>query len=417
MPVDFDPYSHRWKRDPYRIYRELRDHAPVHYSAKSDAYTISRHADVQHVLTTPEVFSSNTRQRQQLLLASSPLRRLQIGLRFMRRMRVGPRALMESRMLIQSDGEVHSRMRKLVNRGFTPRRITAWEERVRQLAREGLARLRALGEFDLVEELAMPLPVTVIAELLGIESERMRDFKRWSDAIVQSGTGSGLDSGDFARGPGFQAMTELRRYLRPICRERRARPGDDLISLLVTSEGEAALSDFEVYLFVLLLLVAGNETTTNLLGNAVEALLDHPDQLERVRADLSLVPGLVEEVLRYDGPVQFINRTATRDSELHGVRIPEGAHLVVLLGSANRDERRFPDPDRLDVSRDTRGHVGFGFGAHFCLGAALARLEARSALEVLVPELPRLVRVLPEPDFLDSYLIRGRAQLPLRAAA
>jgi len=415
MPVDFDPYSHRWKRDPYRIYRELRDRAPVHYSPGSDAFTISRHADVQHVLTTPEVFSSNTRKRQQRQLAGSLGQRLLMGFRFARRMRIGPRGLIESRMLIQSDGEVHSRMRKLVNRGFTPRRISAWEGRVRELAREGLDRLRACGEFDLVEELAMPLPVTVIAEFLGIECERMRDFKRWSDAIIQSGTGSGMQ--DFARGPGFAAMVELRSYLRPITRERRARPGDDLISLLVTSEGEAALSDFEVYLFVLLLLVAGNETTTNLLGNAVEALLDHPDQLERVRADCSLVPGLVEEVLRYDGPVQFVNRTAVCESELHGVRIPEGAHLVVLLGSANRDERRFPEPDRFDVTRDTRGHVGFGFGAHFCLGAALARLEARSALEVLVPELPHLVRLLPEPDFLDSYLIRGRAHLPLRAAA
>jgi cytochrome P450 len=415
MSLDFDPYSHRWKRDPYRVYRELRDHAPVHYSEASDVYTISRHEDVQRVLTTPEVFSSDTRRRQALQAGGSPAKRLLVGLRFMARMRVSPRAMLRSRMLIQADGEVHSLMRKIVNRGFTPRRVTAWEGRVRQLAAEGLARLQARGEFDLVEELAMPLPVTVIAEFLGIESERMHDFKRWSDGIVQSGTGSGM--GDFARGPGFDAMVELHRYLQPITRARRARPGDDLISLLVTTEGEAALSDFEVYLFVLLLLVAGNETTTNLLGNAVEALLDHPDQLALVAADPGLVPALVEEVLRFDGPVQFINRTVARDTELRGVKIPKDAHLVVLLGSANRDERRFPDPDRLDVTRDTRGHVGFGFGAHFCLGAALARLEARSALEVLVPELPHLVRVLPEPEFLDSYLIRGRAQLPLRAAA
>jgi cytochrome P450 len=167
---------------------------------------------------------------------------------------------------------------------------------------------------------------------------------------------------------------------------------------------------------VLLLLVAGNETTTNLLGNAVDALLAHPDQLARVSADPRLVPALVEETLRFDGPVQFLTRVATREVALHGVRIPADARVVVLLGSANRDERRFPEPDRFDVGRDTRGHVAFGFGAHFCLGASLARLEARAALEALVPELPRLARVRPEREFLDSFLIRGRARLDLRAA-
>ena len=414
MPIDFDPYSHRWKRDPYPIYRELRDHAPVHYCESSDVYTISRHEDVQRVLTMPETFSSNTRRRQQAIAAGSLRKRLALGLRFATRMRIGPRALIRARMLIQADGEVHALMRKIVNQGFTPRRIAAWEERVQQLAREGLARLRARGEFDLIEELAMPLPVTVIAEFIGIESERMRDFKRWSDAIIQGGTGSGMS--DFA-GTGLDAMVELHNYLRPITRARRTEPGDDLLSLLVTTEGKAALSDFEVYLFVLLLLVAGNETTTNLLGNAVEALLDHPGELQRVIDDPARIPGLVEEVLRFDGPVQFVNREAVRATELRGVTIPKGAHLVVLLGAANRDERHFPDPDRFDVTRDTRGHVGFGFGAHFCLGAALARLEARSALQVLVPELPRLERVQSESEFLDSYLIRGRVNLPLRAAA
>jgi cytochrome P450 len=414
MDIDFDPYSHRWKRDPYKIYRELRDHAPVHYCEASDAYTISRHADVQHVLTTPETFSSDTRQRQQMMAAGTLGKRLMLGLRFATRMRVGPRTMVKARMLIQADGEVHRLMRNIVNRGFTPRRIAAWEGRVRELASEGLQRLRARGEFDLIEELAMPLPVTVIAEFLGIESSRKLDFKRWSDAIIKAGTGSEMSA---FGGTGLDAMVELHNYLRPISRQRRAEPGDDLLSLLVTAQSKAALSDFEIYLFVLLLLLAGNETTTNLLGNAVEALLDHPEQLRRVRDDLSLVPGLVEEALRFDGPVQFINREAARDTELCGVKIPKGAHLVVLLGSANRDERHFSDPDRFDVTRDTRGHVGFGFGAHFCLGAALARLEARSALEVLVPELPNLVRTQSEPQFLDSYLIRGRSQLPLRAAA
>jgi cytochrome P450 len=329
-------------------------------------------------------------------------------------MRVAPWALRGSRMLIQEDGAVHLRMRDLVNRGFTPRRIQRLEPRIRALVDGCLADFRAKPEFDLVSELNIPLPVTVIAELLGVEPKRRHDFKRWSDQIITGGTGSAmarpLDSGV------LDAMAELRAYLRPIVRERRRRPADDLISILVAAEVDAeGLSDYEIFLFVLLLLVAGNETTTNLLGNAVDALLAHPEQLAKVVAEPARVPALVEETLRFDGPVQFVTRVTTREFAMHGRTLPAHSLVVVLLGSANRDERRFPEPDRFDVGRDTRGHVAFGFGAHFCLGASLARLEAKAALEALVPELPRLVRARPEREFLDSYLIRGRARLDLRA--
>jgi cytochrome P450 len=168
--------------------------------------------------------------------------------------------------------------------------------------------------------------------------------------------------------------------------------------------------------FVVLLLAAGNETTTNLIGNAVTALLDHPDQLARVAADPSLVPAAIEETLRYDAPVQIVFRVATQDVELAGTRIQRGAYVAPLLGSANRDERRFPDPDRFDVARDAQGHLGFGFGKHFCLGASLARLEARVALEALAPELPRLERERPR-ELVDSFLVRGPRRLALRRAA
>jgi cytochrome P450 len=302
-----------------------------------------------------------------------------------------------------------------VNRGFTPRRIQRLEARIQELVAECLTSLESRDDFDLVHELNIPLPVTVIAELLGVEPERHADFKRWSDRIISGATGSGierpLESGV------FEAMVELRGSLRPIVRERRQTPADDLISTLVAAEiGGEGLSDYEIFLFVLLLLVAGNETTTNLLGNAVDALLAHPEALARVASDPPLVPKLIEETLRYDGPVQFITRRTTREVVLHDQTIPADALVVVLLGSANRDERRFPDPDRFDLDRDTRGHVAFGFGAHFCLGASLARLEASAALAALVPELPRFVRSRPEREFLDSYLIRGRARLDLRAA-
>jgi cytochrome P450 len=416
--LDWNPYSDRWRDDPYPMYRELRDRAPLHFSPDSKTWTVSRYDDVVAVLKDTEVFSSKTRggQMESGLSDLSVAARLQLLVRFVSRMRATPWTMRRSRMLIQEDGAVHLRMRDLVNRGFTPRQIKRLEPRMRALVAECLAELGKKPQFDLVSELNIPLPVTVIAELLGVEPEKRHVFKHWSDVIIAGATGSGignpLDSGV------LEAMGELRAYLRPIVRRRRARPADDLISILVGAEVDGeGLSDYEIFLFVLLLLVAGNETTTNLLGNAVDALLAHPDQLARVVAQPALIAGLVEETLRYDGPVQFLTRRTTREVALHGQRIPAQASVVVLLGSANRDERRFAEPDRFDVTRDARGHVAFGFGAHFCLGASLARLEAKAALEALVPELPRFARVRPEREFLDSYLIRGRARLDLRVAA
>jgi cytochrome P450 len=256
----------------------------------------------------------------------------------------------------------------------------------------------------------------VIAEMLGVEPERMHDFKRWSDAFIEGATGPGR-ADPFA--PRFvDAVIELMVYLRGVIRRRRREPGDDLISaLLAQAPGGTALSEIELLMFVQLLLVAGNETTTNLIGNAVQALLDHPDQLELVAAEPGLVPELVEEVLRFDAPIQMVFRTATSECEVAGARIPKGATVAALLGSANRDERRFPDPDVFDVRREPRGHLGFGFGEHFCLGAALARLEARAALEALVPRLARLERADAQREPIDSFLVRGPKRLTLRPAA
>jgi cytochrome P450 len=415
--MDWDPYSSHWRDDPYPKYRELRDDAPVFHSPASDTWTVSRYDDVVAVMRNTEVFSSKTRggQMEAAMSELSLAEKLQLFARFVTRMRAAPWTVRSSRMLIQEDGAVHLRMRDLVNRGFTPRQIKRLEPRIRALVAECMAKLAHEAQFDLVSELNTPLPVTVIAELLGVEPERRHVFKHWSDVIISGATGSGI-ANPLASGV-LDAMGELRAYLRPIARDRRRHPADDLISILVAAkvDGEG-LSDYEIFLFVLLLLIAGNETTTNLLGNAVDALLAHPDQLARVAADPRLVPALVEETLRFDGPIQFLTRVTTREVELHGVRIPAHARVAVLLGSANRDERRFPEPDRFDLARDTRGHVAFGFGAHFCLGASLARLEARAVLEALVPELPRLARVRPEREFLDSYLIRGRARLDLCAA-
>jgi cytochrome P450 len=336
--------------------------------------------------------------------------------RFALRTRMNPIGFARARNLIASDPPVHGGLRAIVNRGFTPRQVRAWEPRIRALADAAVAPLAAGRPFDVVADLAVPLPVTIIAEMLGVEHERLADFKHWSDAIIAGMTGS---QRGFPPGPATRkALLDLDAYMARVIRRRRRAPGPDLVSTILAEEpGGERLSSMEVILFVTLLLVAGNETTTNLVGNAVGALLDHPDVLARVARDPEQVAGVVEETLRFDAPIQLVFRTALRDVELHGARIPAGATVALLLGSANRDERRFPDPDRFDPGRDTRGHLGFGFGQHFCLGASLARLEAQVALEALLPHLVHARRASEDRRLLDSFLVRGPSRLELRPAA
>jgi cytochrome P450 len=420
MHTAYEAFSGEHLHDPYPIYRSLRDHAPIHRCPESGVWVLSRYEDVAAGFKNTEVFSSkiDNALRMQNGGLSGLFMTLRVLMKVMTQLRVSPRRVATSRMLIQEDGEIHRAMRNIVNRGFTPGRIASWEPRIRTIADECMQDLRRQSDradVDLVQTLAIPLPVTVIAELLGIEPTRRRDFKRWSDEVISVGTNTGPDR---LIDPSFiDTLGEMSRYLRPIIRERRAHPKDDLISTLVESQdGEAALSNHEVFMFIFLLLLAGNETTTNLLGNAVDALLEHPAELERVAKDPSLVPALIEETLRYDSPVQQLTRRVTREVTIHGVTLPRGSEVQLLIGSANRDERRFENPDRFDLSRDTKGHLGFGFGAHFCLGASLARLEARVSLEVLVPELPGLVRARTDLELLPSNILRGRARLDLRAA-
>ena len=421
ISVEYEPLGAKWRADPYPVYRELRDRDPVHWAPESACYCVSRYDDVLFVLKNPKLFSS--RAMFTVLMNGGeedppPLtwEVVKFIVRYVLRARMNPFAFPNVRNLIAEDAPVHGPMRNIVNRGFTPRRIAAWEPRIREIAAQLLAGLDEGGSFDVVRDLAIPLPVAIIAEMVGVEPERTADFKRWSDAVILGATGS-------RRANRFHPETvktilELHSYLRKIIRQRRRKPADDLVSALIETEpGGEALSDIEIVTFVQLLLIAGNETTTNLIGNAATALLDHPAELERVARDPALVPALVEEVLRYDAPIQMVFRKARCDVELAGTAIPEGAVVTVLIGSANRDERCFEKPDRFDVGRNPKAHLGFGFGQHFCLGASLARLEARVALEGLVPALVSLERCSDEPALVDSFLVRGPRQLELRPAA
>ena len=417
-PFAFDPFASQ--ADPYPIYRRLRDEAPVHYSAERRVWSVTRFDDVMHVLKSPEVFSS--RAMFKLLMAGGS-ERIQITWqtipflwKMIWKLRMNPLEFTKARNLIAEDGERHSSMRAIVNRGFTPRQIAAWEPRAREVCEQYVAPLRRGQPFDLMADLAVPVPVTIIAEMLGVPSARMSDFKRWSDAVIATVTGPEREH-RFAR-RNREPFLEMIAAIQEFARDRRAQPRDDLISTILAEQDSAvALTDREVIQFVLLLLVAGNETTTNLIGNLTHALLEQPAELHKVAADPGRIPELVEEGLRYDSPVQVVFRTTTQDTEIRGVRIAKGEYVGVFLGSANRDERRFPDPDRLDIDRQAQGFPGFGFGKHFCLGASLARLETRVAFEALVPELPKLVRAERDVAHHDSFLIRGPKRLAVQRAA
>ena len=413
MSVAYEPLSPRFRDDPYPIYRRLRDEAPVHFAPEARMFCVSRHADVGLLLKRSDLFSSSamTTVLGGADLASMGLRVLLGLLRFVIRTRINPLQVRKRGSLIGADGSRHEALRSIVNRGFTPSRIAAWEPRVRAIVGAQLRGLAPGEPFDVIEDLAVPLPVTIIAEMLGVDAGRRADFKRWSNALVSMMSGAAsrrpVDAGP------LQDVAELFLFLRQTVRERRRQPGDDLVSVLVDPARDGVLDELDMVQFVVLLLVAGNETTTNLIGNAAAALLEHRDALERVAREPERVPALVEEALRFDPPIQVAFRTVTADTELAGTRIPRGAVVAALLGSANRDERAFVEPDRFDVERDTRGHLAFGFGPHFCLGAALARLEARVALEALVPELVHCKRVGERTARIDSFLVRGRAHLDI----
>jgi cytochrome P450 len=314
-------------------------------------------------------------------------------------------------LLIMMDDPRHRELRALVSRAFTPRRIGGLEPRIRKIARELLEAFAEKPEADLVRDFSAPLPTIVIAELLGVPASDQAWFKEKSTLVTQF---------DPARPAGVHPSAgqgpavELGSYLARVLEERRRQPRDDLLSALLAAEVDGErLGQQELLGFAFLLLIAGNETTTNLISNAAILLDRHRDQRDRLLREPDLIPGAVEEFLRYDPPVQGLARTTTRPVTLHGVTIPEDRKVLLLFASANRDERRIPDPDRFDVTRHPNPHLAFGYGTHFCLGASLARLEARVAFEELLARLPDY-RVQPGPIArLCSGPIRGALRLPV----
>jgi cytochrome P450 len=358
------------------------------------AWAISRYRDVDFAIRNPQLFSS-ARWLSESLGDLKPVP--------------------EVPWMIELDPPDHSRLRKLVSKAFTPRTVSLLEPRVRAIAKELLAPLRAEGKFDFVRDFASSLPVIVIAEMLGVEPNHRADFRRWSDNIVHATSRPGAEA---ERAAIRRTNTEMRAYFEDAISRRRSEPRNDLLTALVQAEEDRqVLTSDEVLAMAMLVLVAGNETTMNLLGNTVLALLAHPHALAAVQRQRSLLPQLIEEVLRYDSPVQMVFRRTTNKVELSGTTIPADSTVFVLLGSANRDEAKFPDPDRFELGRDANEHLAFGFGTHFCLGAGLARLEARVALEEFLYSCPPVVAEIGRVERLRSPIVRGPKILPLSFAA
>ncbi len=424
MGFRYRPFDEEYRANPFPAYARLRDEYPVYRADDPEAWVVSRYDDVLYVLKNPEIFSSDAMStvmmgvdpRAMMDPSIDPLA-IENMIAVANAMPFPVEEMASSRNLIVSDPPQHDVLRTIVNRGFTPRRISAWEPRIRQLVASCMERVRAGDVCDIIADIAVPVPVIVVAEMLGVEPERRADFKRWSDTMIEGITGSRRREG-FIKSGVVEMLGEFATYFGEIAERRRLEPRDDLVSVLVdAASGEGGLRPMELVIFVLILLVAGNETTTNLIGHAVKLLLEHPDQLERVRHDRSLVPNLVEEVLRCESPIQLVFRRARRDTEIRGQAIEANEIVCAILGSANRDERRWPRGEQFDVGRDTNGHVAFGFGVHFCLGASLARLEARCVLEALIEELPRLRRRDGRLEYVDSNLVRGLRHFELELAA
>jgi cytochrome P450 len=408
--------------DPYATYEWLRDESPVHHMG-GGYFAVSRHDDCVSVLRDNATYSSQLGyggmmqpdQAARAFGADQEVRDqiLDSGMGMMMRGMAG------FRVLIATDPPDHTRLRRLVGNGFAPRTVWALEPHIRDICNELIDELLESrdGEVgDLWSHISYPLPTMVIAEVLGIPSERKADFKRWSDAVVNGLSLSGVGN-DPKRG--MSGAMEMWQYFNEVIEQRRAQPQDDLISRLVTetADDEEPLTTGELIMFCILLLLAGNETTTNLLGNFFRAAFAHPDQLALLRERPDLMKSAVEEALRFDSPVQGLWRGTTGPAVVDGVELPQDARVMVLFASANRDERHWgPDAGQFRVERNPTGHIAFGNGIHVCLGQALARLEARVAID-LVLERTQVLEPAGEPTPTLSPVLRGVTAQPVRIVA
>jgi cytochrome P450 len=386
--LDFDPYSYDVHEDPYPIYKRLRDEAPAYWNERLRFWALSRHADVLAAFKDPVRFSSAG------------------GVSLERSSQIDPSTVA---FFIAMDPPRHDKYRNLVSKAFTPRRIAELEPRIQALADRYIDRFIDARRCDFIADFSAKLPMDVISEMLGVPSDERDTLREWADLVLHREPGMSE-----VPAAGIEASGNLLQYVARLVADRRRQPGDDLTSglLAVELDGER-LSDREVMAFLFLMIIAGNETTTKLLGNAAYWAWKNPDQRALLRGAPDMIPRWVEETLRYDNSSQALARTLTTDVTLHGKTLRAGDKALLLVGAGNRDERVFPEPDRYDLMRDHSESLSFGKGTHFCLGASLARLEGRVALEAVQRRFPDfeldpagLVRV-------HNPNVRGYASMPI----
>lgn len=390
--VYYDPYDYAIDANPHPVWRRMRDEAPVYRNDELDFYALSRFDDVLGASLDQDVFSSAWGTVLELMTD-----------------RPG-----ESPMMIFQDPPEHTRLRKLVSRAFSPRRISELEPRIRQICRDYLDPFVGTAGFDYLADFGAKLPVMVISSLLGVPEEDQDAIREWTDALLHREPGE-VDSTRHD-----EISAELWGYFSRYLAERRKQPRDDIMTALIEAEIElddgtkSRLDDQHLLAFIGLLSGAGNETVARFLGWTSTVLARNPDQRHTLAEQPDVIPNAVEELLRYEAPSPVQARRTTRDVTSHGVTIPEGARVLLLTGSAGRDEREFPDADRFDVTRDIDRHVSLGYGVHFCLGASLARLEGRVAIEETLKRFPEWDVDWDGTEMVHTSTVRGYAKVPIR---
>ena len=385
----YDPYDVAINADPYPVFRRLRDEAPLYYNDRHDFYAVSRYDDVERGLVDNETFISSRGGILELIQA---------------------KVEMPPGTLIFEDPPAHTIHRRLLSRVFTPKRVAALEPQVRDFCARSLDPLVGSGGFDFVSDLGAQMPMRVISLLLGIPEPDQEAVRDRVDANLRTTPGEPMQvSADFAKGEMFADYIDW----------RAEHPSDDLMTELLNAEFEdetgttRRLTRDEILTYVFVVAGAGNETTTRLIGWAGKALAEHPDQRRQLAEDPSLIPNAIEELLRYEPPAPHVGRYVARQFELHGRTVPAGSAMLFLVGSANRDDRRFPDGDRFDIHRKVGQHLTFGYGVHFCLGAALARLEGRIALDEVLKRFPEWDVDHDNARLAPTSTVRGWETLPV----
>ncbi|HXH83232.1 MAG TPA: cytochrome P450, partial [Candidatus Tectomicrobia bacterium] len=390
----FDPSRPDFHADPYPFYHRLRTLDPVHRT-RQGVWVLTRYDDVVAALRDQRLGREGFEHLLAAAYGDDPDARV-------------------TRPMVFRDPPAHTRLRGLVSKAFTPRVAEAMRPHIQEIVDRLLQRVRERGEMDVIADLAYPLPVTVICEMLGVPASDHATVTQWSADITRSLDALGQPSDREIVRRGRLARRALADYFRQLIPERRRRRTADLLGHLIAVEEQGdQLTEDELLATCVLLFIAGHETTVNLIGNGLLALLRHPEQLARLRDDPALLPAAIEELLRYDSPVQRTARIAKTEIELGGKVIPPGAMVVAALGAANRDPERFPDPDRLQIPRPDNDHLAFGVGIHFCLGAPLARVEAAVALGSVLERLPGLRLLDRTPEWRESSTLRGLKALPV----